>query len=417
LAGGIPGRKTPRYRLSVWVRRSTARVLTGSSLDDCIDTSNAHRYEEQLQWLSTEVLTRLPDEGLVMILGTRISAMDLYRKLRELMDYDDVTPLYTYLAQPAVLEFSEKPEDWETLWPERWDGPKLARRRATLGSAQRWALVYQQQDVSDEAVFPVGAVEAAVNKARAAGSLGSGVRMAGLGNIDISRLHVVGGLDPATTGYTSMVVVALDRTSGKRIVLDGFNMANCPPAKMREQIKEFTERYKIKTWVIERNAFQRYLTQDEELRLWLYGRGCRLREHVTGTNKYDEDFGVMAMAPLFLSCVDPVEGDPWRRRDGGGLIDLPNRQFSSFTDTLVNQLISWSPKGNARSVKTDMVMALWFTEIECKEQMDGASRAPRHSDNPFLPRREREKRAVIRLDELAAQAIAQRVGQGHPTYM
>jgi hypothetical protein len=44
---------------------------------------------------------------------------------------------------------------------------------------------------------------------------------------------------------------------------------------------------------------------------------------------------------LFLSCVDPVEGDAWRRKVGGGLIDLPNRQFSTFVDELVEQLIVW----------------------------------------------------------------------------
>jgi hypothetical protein len=119
------------------------------------------------------------------------------------------------------------------------------------------------------------------------------------------------------------------------------------------------------------------------------------------------------MAPLFLSCVDPIEGDPWQRKDGGGLIDLPNRQFSSFTDELVGQLVTWQPKGRIRSHKTDLVMALWMAEIECHEHLDGARTAPRHSNNPFLPRRERERRAVVRLDEYAQAAMAARVGGTH----
>jgi hypothetical protein len=78
-----------------------------------------------------------------------------------MLDYDEVTPLYTYLAQPAVLDGSgTDPSEWECLWPARWAGPKLARRKAVLGSAARWALVYQQMDVSEEATFPAGAVEA-----------------------------------------------------------------------------------------------------------------------------------------------------------------------------------------------------------------------------------------------------------------
>jgi hypothetical protein len=75
----------------------------------------------------------------------------------------------------------------------------------------------------------------------------------------------VGGLDPATTGKTAMIVAALDKVTGKRIVLDGFNKANCPPHLMREKIKQFTTPVQDREWVIERNAFQRYLTQDESL--------------------------------------------------------------------------------------------------------------------------------------------------------
>lgn len=384
-------------------------------LDDCIDTSNAHRIEEQLQWLNTEVLTRLPDDGLVMILGTRIAARDLYRHLREMLDYDETNPLYTYLAQPAVLDGAgATPADWLTLWPEVWDGPKLARRKAVLGSAARWALVYQQADVSEEATFPAGAVEASVNRARAAGNLTGGSSGAGLAGINPQSLYIVGGLDPATTGKTAMIVTALDRMSGKRIVLDGFNKANCPPALMRQQIKEFTLRYKIKEWVIERNAFQRFLTQDEELKRWLFGQGCILREHYTTANKYDSDFGVMSLTPLFLSCVDPTEGDPWRRKEGGGLIDLPNRQFSTFVDELVEQLIVWSP-GQSQRVLSDLVMALWFTEIACKRQMDNSRAMPRHQDNPFLPRQDKSKRAVVNLAALREAAVMRRLGVAEPT--
>lgn len=378
-------------------------------LDDVVDNSNAHRFDEQLQWLTTEVISRLPDDGLIMVLGTRIQPMDLYKKLREMMDYNDVDPLWTYMAQPAVLDGSaDSPEGWTTLWPERWPGPALARRKATLGSSARWALVFQQQDVSEEAVFPIGAVEASVNKSRAAGVIGHGVAGNGLDGINPDHLYIVGGLDPATVGKTAMIVMALDRMSGKRIILDGFNMANCPPARMREQVKNFTTRYRIKEWVIERNAFQRYLTQDEELRMFLYGQGCILREHFTSQNKYDEDFGVMSLAPLFLSCVDPVDGDPWRRKTGGGLIDLPNRQFSTFTDELIEQLVVWQPNQNKRNVLSDLVMALWFCEIACKRQLEGAASAPRFSENPFLPKREKQRRTVIRLEEFAQQAFEER---------
>jgi hypothetical protein len=206
-----------------------------------------------------------------------------------------------------------------------------------------------------------------------------------------------------------MIVSALNKATGQRLVLDGFNKANCPPMLMREKILEFTRRYKIKEWVIERNAFQRYLTQDEPLKRELFALGCILREHWTGSNKYDEDFGVMSLAPLFLSCVDPVEGDAWRRKAGGGLIDLPNRQFSTFVDELVEQLIVWSPQQNKRTVLSDLVMALWFTEIAFKRILDQGKTAPRHSDNPFLPRREKSRRQTVNLATLREEAVARKL--------
>jgi hypothetical protein len=57
-------------------------------------------------------------------------------------------------------------------------------------------------------------------------------------------------------------------------------------------------------------------------------------------------------------------------------------------------------------------MALWFCEIACKRQLENAKAAPRHSDNPFLPRREKTRRQVIRIEEFAQAAFeARALGQ------
>lgn len=105
-------------------------------------------------------------------------------------------------------------------------------------------------------------------------------------------LWVAGGLDPATTGNTAMIVAALDRETEKRYVLDGFNIAGCPPHVMRETVKRLTDTYHINEWVIERNAFQRFLTQDKDLVDFLRRRGCKLTEHYTTDNKRDPNWGI-----------------------------------------------------------------------------------------------------------------------------
>jgi hypothetical protein len=86
----------------------------------------------------------------------------------------------------------------------RWMRPKFsaARLRKIRRDEATWALVYQQQDVTEDAVFNARAVEASVNGQRFPGPMqkhAPGLRQEGL-----DGLYIVGGLDPATTGFTAM---------------------------------------------------------------------------------------------------------------------------------------------------------------------------------------------------------------------
>jgi hypothetical protein len=90
-----------------------------------------------------------------------------------------------------------------------WDGPSLAKKKAVLKSSEaRWQLTYQQMDASIDQVFPTGAVMASIDHRRAAGP--------------VEGLYTVLGVDPAANGYTAMIVMGLDRTTGRRYVLRRF---------------------------------------------------------------------------------------------------------------------------------------------------------------------------------------------------
>ncbi len=156
-------------------------------LDDCITTANAHEYEKQINWLQKEVITRLGKNGKLLIVGTRIAAQDFYKELREAKHWSGGKSPFTYMGMPAVLEYSEKPEDWKTLWPKsdlpwdgdtdvpdkegffpKWDGKALFRRRSEV-TPQTWALVYQQEDVSEDSIFPPAIVQGCINGQRKRG--------------------------------------------------------------------------------------------------------------------------------------------------------------------------------------------------------------------------------------------------------
>lgn len=364
-------------------------------LDDAVTLSNVSEYEKQHRWLDQEVESRLDGAGLLAILGTRVAPMDLYKTMREVVDFDD-NPVYTYFSMPAVLDEGDgNPENWVPLWPERFSGTRLRKIRR---DETTWALVYQQQDVSEDATFNAKAVEASVNSQRFPGPMtetGMGHRPGGM-----AGLYVVGGLDPATVGHTAMVVTGLDRATQKRYVLDGVNTRGAQPKLIRDTVKRLTDTYKINEWVIERNAFQRFLTQDPELTTFLRGRGCKLTEHYTTDNKYDADYGIAAMAPLFLTCGEPPSnggGGSWRRTPETALIELPSQRQNAWVAELINQYVIWQPSGMKQGAKTDLVMAAWFTEIAIQRMLGHGRTRQTHADNPFASRGRLKERQVIDL--------------------
>lgn len=366
-------------------------------MDDIADTTNARETDLQQRIINRDAQSRLPSDeeggGLFLVLGTRVAPMDIYRILLDQEDADG-EPIWTYLRQPAVLDYGDGDSStWRTLWPKRWPGKSLGRRRLD-GS---WNLIYQQLDLDDEMTFRAEAVNGSVNQRRFPGPMsgqGPGHREDGM-----RGLYIVGGLDPATVGNTAMIVAGLDGVTEKRWVLDGVNIAQCSPAQMRREVMRLTDTYGIHEWVIERNAFQRFLTQDKELVDFLRSRACKLTEHYTTANKFDSDWGIATMAPLFDSCVvlDPKIPSGYRRVTEGALIELPSTRQNRWVNDLVQQLTIWQPEGQAQTAKTDLVMALWFTHIAFMRKLNRQKPKQTHFSSPFSTQAARKQQRVIDL--------------------
>lgn len=372
-------------------------------LDDVVDSLNAHDYERQMEWIQSQVLSRLSPSGVLLMVGTRLAARDLYTEIQNPDLYPDSTCPWSYLAMPAVLETAESPRDWVTLWPRtdvadvgdrsavadadglfpKWDGVQLNRRRARM-TPNLWARVYQQAQVTEDTVFPPEDVRGCVNGARNVGLIPRG--KAGVRENGMAGLTVVAGLDPATAGFTSMCVIGLDTRTQRRHVLDGFNKSGCLPDDIRGNIFRLTDKYGVVEWVIETNGFQGFLAQDREVMQFLSSRGALVRPHHTGTNKIDPNFGVSAMAGLFKN---------WR--EGQNLIELPSTHASEALKALVEQLMLWAPDDRTRrQPKSDMVMALWMAELACRRRLDMVSGyTRRHGASPFLTRADVARQVTV----------------------
>ena len=386
-------------------------------MDDIVSTTNAHEWEKQLNWLQKMVVTRVGSTGTLLIAGTRVSSIDLYKEIRNPEHWTGGKSPFTYLAMPAVLEFDDKPEKWKTLWarsdrpldgadefddPElltpdenghfvKWDGRRLFDRRSEV-SPSTWALVYQQQDVEEDAIFPLPVVNGSINRMRKVGRLN--FNAPGHPKPEGSWF-VIMGLDPAMSGKTAMVVYAVNRETNKRYVLDVHNMAESTPQKIDSLIKEWVEEYKPQELRIEINAYQKAFSLDDQLRQWLASRGTALREHFTSKNKWDVNFGVAAMSSLFGSMR---EG----KFNQDNLIEIPDNS-NEHVKALVNQLITW--KADTKG-PTDCVMALWFCEIRAKELIQQSNFKTAHANNKWATRRNVAMQGIVNLDEMAMESLS-----------
>jgi hypothetical protein len=380
-------------------------------LDDCVTGANAHEWEKQIEWLQKEVITRLDDEGVLLVVGTRFAASDLYREIRNPKHWSNGVSPFTYFAMPAVLEFADQPKDWKTLWAKtnvkattkkepdenglyaKWDGPALYRRRGEV-TPSTWALVYQQQDIQEDSIFRPSCVQGSTNGMRKIGPIKPNVP----GHPAQGDFYVVMGLDPAMGGNAAAVILAFDRATHKRYVLDVYNMQDPNPQKIRALMEDWVGKYQPNEIRVETNAHQKAYALDEELNQWMASRGIQFRSHFTGKNKWDVTFGVASMADLFGSEQNG-------KHQNDNLIELPSSENNEHVKALVNQLIVWSPNAK-KNQKTDCVMALWFCEIRVKELIQMSGFAQSHTHNRYATRAGIRNRGVVNLDELAAAQYA-----------
>lgn len=374
-------------------------------LDDVVTTANAHEWEKQLLWLQREVITRLGDAGKLLIVGTRIASNDLYREIRNPEHWSGGKTPFTYMSMPAVLEFEDNPKDWVTLWPKshipwegsegevadenglypKWDGPALYRRRGEV-SASAWALVYQQQDIQEDSIFPPNCVQGSINGMRKRGPIKPGA--AGHPK-EAGAFYTIMGLDPAMTGKTAAVIVTVDRITRKRYVLDVENMKDPTPQKIQELIENWVEKYSPHEIRIETNAHQKAYALDDDLRTYLASKGIRFSSQFTGKNKWDTSFGVAAMSGLFGTVRNNLH-------QGDNLIEIPSQEGSEGVKALIQQLITWKPDTRG---PTDCVMALWFCELRAREIINNGKINQTHIQNRWATRRQINNRYSVNVND------------------
>ncbi len=298
------------------------------------NSRNPDRVAHMLEWIDKEALSRVGKSGKVIWVGTRVSPGDIYSTLAQ-------RPGYKVIRYPALID----DEHQEVLWPEHFPFEQVLIHRSEMQPAD-FQLVYQNVDVPGlSASFTAEMLESAKDSDRQVGHYEEGWRL-------------IAGLDPAGgnkgSGYTAMVLLAADLNTGKRFVVDMIAEKSMKAPRMKQIMFEWSDMYPIYEWRVESNGIQSQLVQyNEEIIQHLAKRGIRVVPHQTHANKWDADFGVESISPLFLAELVSI---PWA-----------GAQTARKFQKMIEEFISF-PMG----ITSDVVMAFWFAELGIRDLLNRA---------------------------------------------
>ena len=327
-------------------------------LDDALTLENQlteDRRDKITSWFLQEAMSRV-HRGRVIVCGTRIHPFDNYNEWHQAWKDD---PHYRRIKIPAIVldENGEEQSTWPEYWPldggEVWDdvlggyrfqkGMRQIRDEVMSLGEQRWRLVYQQEDVQDtEAIFTREAIEKAMD-------LGAN---RSLGQVFPEEILVL-GVDPAVSGRAAAVLVAYNPKTRVRTIVDIFVGENLGATGIRDRLmRYFWEKYRPQRTVIEVN-YAPTIMGDEALKLQAQSYGTVLTPHYTLSSghkkgsKWDEEYGVAALAPLV----------------NHGLYVLPSKtpDDRKRLEPLIQDMVAF-PFSDVQ----DALMALWFAEGEMR---------------------------------------------------
>lgn len=353
-------------------------------MDDVADLenqANVDRVTEMLKWCTQEAGSRVGRHGKLIFIGTRVNAGDIYSQLQAL-------PGYHVIRYSCIADEEEK----RTLWPEHFPFESADLQRSSMTSDQ-WQLVYQNVDTPGfGASFPPEVVAGVRDLERSFGQYDSNWAL-------VAGLDLAGA--GAQSGYTAMVMLGLDLMSGKVHLVDYINVKQMKAPQLKEQIVDWAEKYpQLRELRVEVNGLQAQIVQyDQEIMQRLTMKGVRVVPHITShRNKWDPQFGVESMAPVFY-----------------------NKQITTPAATVGdrNRLRVWEEQftGFPMARHSDLVMASWFAHLGVRE-LQQRSIAPLFDPRTKVPQRIAKRRAVFDFSEgkiLPAPDVKNTIGR--PAFM
>jgi hypothetical protein len=313
-------------------------IIIADDIEDFSSTMQPASRRNTKNWWTTTLGSRKEEHTAMVVIGSRQHPDDLYSALLENEAWETIVE-EAHDSMCVIPEFDEDDHKDCMLWEDKRSFKWLMNRKRdaqTTGGVQRFEMVYlNKAQAKGLSLFNPEVIKECYDQ------------NVDLGNIPQSS-YLVAGLDPAATGYQAGFLWAVE-TSADDIKLQMVDMENQQGGGLEEArnlIKKWFDMYGCYHWVIEENGFQKAIRQDETTKQFANMHGIKLEGHETHKNKWDERFGVTALAPMFAEhkIVLPFYS--------------PEAQSKSIAYT--KQLSYFASKGNKNSYKSDIVMASWF---------------------------------------------------------
>jgi hypothetical protein len=376
VAGRVTAEKDPTVQVLGVGKQIYGRRADKIKFDDIASTENSRNPDQvakMLSWIDKMALSRIGKSGKAIWVGTRVGTNDPYYTLMKRTGYK-------VIRYPTI--FSDDPE--EVLWPEHFPYRQAIVHRDEM-SPSDFQLVYQNVDTPGlSASFSSEALDASKDLGRTIGHFLPGWR-------------IVIGLDPAgggaNSGFTALVVLGIDVDTGVRYLIETINVKAMRAPQLKDAIFSLCDRYPVSELRVESNGVQSQIVQyNDEIIKPLARKGIRVVPHHTQSNKWDPQFGVESMAPLFNT----------------GLMNIPwgNQPSATGMYPLVEQLTAF-PMGTT----TDLVMALWFADLAARDYLK-RQHMPMFNERMRVPERVKRRRHVVNFEtrQVSRVPLSQQVG-------
>ena len=313
-------------------------LIIADDIEDHQTTMQPGARESTRQWWTTTLSSRKEEHTAVVVIGSRQHPDDLYHHL---LDSDNFTSIVETAHRLDCDLPEHTPEEHVdcVLWPTKRSFDWLmsrARAASSTGGRQIFEMVYYNQTyVEGTQIFTMNIIDQCMRPDLIMGE-------------HYHNLHLVAGLDPASSGFQASVLWGIDAYRGELYLIDLENRKGGGIRAALDQMSDWLHHYDCRHWIVEENGFQSAIRLDESIKEFTLRNGIQVQGHLTGKNKHDPLYGVGAMADLFENRkIHLPTGDS----ESSAKIQKYRQQLLYFDG---------KPVSKRNKEKTDIVMASWF---------------------------------------------------------